>query len=179
MPLALVAQEDEIRALAIWRHQAKVRDEILALPRKIDLLWTWLFVSSLVGQYVARPDMSRLWTCLLISPLGRNFPRLVGALDRLLWSREYNSCTLHVDWQKAEETNNVRAHAIAPRCQCATMRSRRRCECHSVGVGKRCQCTAVRPPRRATVAFQFARRSVSARRLHQIRVRVPEWVAYS
>ena len=27
--------------------------------------------------------------------------------------------------------------------------------------------------------FLFARRSVSARRLHPMRVRVPEWVAYS
>ena len=179
VPLALVAQEDEIRAFAIWRHQVQVRDEILALPRKIDLLWTWLFVSSLVGQYTARPDMARLWMCLLISPLGRNFPHLVGALDRLLWSREYNSCTLHVDWHLAEETNNVHAHAIAPRCQCGTMRSRRRCECHSVDVGKSCQCTVVRLPRRATVAFEFAHRARSERRLHAMRVRVPEWVAHS
>ena len=152
VPLALVAQRNDIGALSVWRRTASCQASLGEALATLSVIEDWWFVTALVGCMVSVADMARLWTALLISPLGRSFPRLVGATHHALWKQTYHRCSLHVDQAAAEL--DVRTLTLSPRCQCSSMRTRR-----SHG------------PRRALITLHGRRGPVA--------VRVPEWVAHS
>ena len=152
VPLALVAQQNDIGALSVWRRTASCQASLGEALATLSVIEDWWFVTALVGCMVSVADMARLWAALLISPLGRSFPRLVGATHHALWKQTYHGCTLHVDQAAAEL--DVRTLTLSPRCQCSSMRTRR-----SHG------------PRRALITLHGRRGPVA--------VRVPEWVAHS
>ena len=51
---------------------------------------------------VKMADLRNLWTVLLISPLGRRFPRLVGASYKCLFLGVFDGCPLLVDYELRE-----------------------------------------------------------------------------
>ena len=152
VPLALVAQQSDVGALSVWRRTASCQDGLVKAIAALRVVEDWWFVTALVGCMASVADLARLWTALLISPLGRSFPRLVGATHRALWQQTYRGCALPVDLAAEELT--VGMLTLSPRCQCASMQTPRRSG-----------------PRRARIALPCRRGQVGAL--------VPEWVAHS
>ena len=152
VPLALLAQKNDVGAFSVWRRTASCQASIGEALAMLSVIEDWWSVTALVGCMVSVADMARLWTALLISPLGRSFPRLVGATHHALWKQTYHGCSLHVDQAAARlDTGSM---TLSPRCQCASMRTPRR-----------------NGPRRALITLRGRRGPVTAL--------VPEWVAHS
>jgi hypothetical protein len=68
--------------------------------------------------------LKKVWFAIRVSPLGRAFPRLVGASHDLLMHQRYGRSALHV----AQSPLEVEWFSIflSPRCQCASQQTRRR-----------------------------------------------------
>jgi len=92
VPLALVAQKDAVGALEVWRSVARTMTKVKKINDNLAEIKDWWSVSSLVHVMVKFVDLRNLWTALLISPLGRRFPRLVGATYECLFLGYFDRC---------------------------------------------------------------------------------------
>ena len=157
-PLALAAQVSDAGALGVWRRASSTPAGLAHAATLLSSIEDWWFVTSLVGQMVSLRDLGRLWLVIRLSALGRAFPRLVSATHECLWRQAFAKCQLGVDLLAADVATNVRV--LSPRCQCASMRTRRR-------------------PGGRRAAILFNRRTRDEMRQEPLRILVPEWVAHS
>ena len=124
VPLAHVAQKGAAGALEVWRRAAAAKDGPALASAQLADLEDWWSITSLASTMVHPADLNRLWLALRISPLGRAFPRLVSATHDALWKQSLGGTTLQVDWEASEVA--LGARTLSPRCQCASMQTRRR-----------------------------------------------------
>ena len=139
----------------------------------------WWSITVLISTMVSVTYVRNLWVALLISSLGRAFPSLVGATHQGLWQEQYRRAPLFVD--KLPEEVDAGLLVLSPRCQCASMQTKRAnqtCPC-AVRKGECLRATTSLhgPGRRAPILFH--RRKGDEMRAAPLQVLVPEWVSHS
>ena len=116
--------------------------------------------------------------------MGRSFPRLVGATHEGLWMQQYRCATLLVD-EEPEELD-VAQMTLSPRCQCASMQTKRANQIGPCAVRKG-ECLEAKAPlhcpgRRQLILFHMRKRDkngADVMREAPLQVLVPEWVSHS
>lgn len=137
----------------IWTLERHTLKAIRLLSENsIANLRFWVFFTALRRNYVTQKDLKSLWSALLLSNLGRTWPRFVGAIFHLFLGSKpkFQDCFLQlpVDFQSGQRL-------MSPHCQCGSRKNRRE-EMIS---------------RTAQVAMKVGQR--------KRRLRVPLWVARS
>ena len=80
------------------RRQDETLDILADDADTLDKIADWCWITSVVVSSVSVTDVRRLWTVILLSPLGRAFPSMVGSLYSILFQRIYRGTTLAVDY---------------------------------------------------------------------------------
>lgn len=129
--VAFILLFDDLRRVLLHRHgqlQQKSGLEIWALERgtenvmhslssnSVSTLRWWCFFTVLAKAYLNRSDLKNLWVALLISKLGRSWPRFIGnAYHLLLGTPTFQDCQLQLPVDRSAGQKHV-----APRCQCGS-----------------------------------------------------------
>ena len=140
-PLALLSEKDDAEALGVFCESRMTLAKLLADQFVLSHLGRWLFVTALLGSYVALRDLQSLWRALAFADIGKVFPSVVRNMHRLLWARRFQNCSLSVD---APEHNPAVTMTLSPRCQCLFMQAIRgphRVQLQVGGAGHRTQMT--------------------------------------
>ena len=141
LPLALLSEKDDAEALGVFCESRMTLAKLLADQFVLSHLRRWLFVTALLGSYVALRDLQSLWRALAFADIGNVFPSVVLNMHRLLWDRRFQNCSLSVD---ATEHNPAVTMTLSPRCQCLFMQAPQgphRVQLQVGGAGHRTQVT--------------------------------------
>jgi hypothetical protein len=160
-PLAHKAQQVNIGAWAMDNACHTALDEIRKDTCQLAHIRRWCFITCMLHTYVRAPDLRFMWMALLISPLGRAFPQLVGNLHHMMLKQIMSGVRLSVELPAGSDVGGVQFHTLSPRCQCPSMRTR--------------PCAGI--ARRARVSLGPGAAGVMGGAPSLISV--PEWVAYS
>ena len=176
--LSWLAETTDVGAVQVFRHTQEALAGLKQAQAQLAEIERWWFVISLVGAMgVSTTDTKQVWFALRVSPLGRAFPRLVGASHDFLWHKKYGRAGLHVDQSHLDVLHSNTF--LSPRCQCASQQTKRR----HFRLGE----FALGEPRsqlgrKAAIEFKVKfkdKDGVRVMRETPLRVLVPEWVSNS
>ena len=94
-PLALKAQRVDVGAAKMGAACRDAVAEMRCDMRSLALLRRWCFITCVLHTYLNDADLRNTWAALMISHLGRAFPRLAACLRSLIWSQKMAACVCH------------------------------------------------------------------------------------
>ena len=182
VPLAMQSQQVDVGPWAMNKQCHDVLADLRSDKNRLHQIRQWCFLTCVLQAYLTTTELRTFWWVLIVSPLGRAFPRLTGNMYNLLLTQTLGGVQLTVapgvsagaPLEAAGQRSNANWHTLAPRCQCPSMRLRPRPE------SKQAYLRGVRGQRgRVSEVSVFCCTKGQPQRVTPKVVSVPEWVAHS